>query len=130
MEFVAGIIIGILSFYIFKFQLNVDIWLFAFPLLSLALIVGSFTRKVCVSIKLNRADKKLSIYRIGLLGNKHVDIEFSTLKVMLKKVPSGIFKKVRLEIYDDKEKIQELVGALETKARLIEMYELLEPMEQ
>jgi hypothetical protein len=128
MEFIAGIAIGILSFVIFKYQVDLDIWLFAFPALSLALIIGSFTRTVCVSIHLREEDEILSIYKIVLFRNKQLDIELNALKVQLKKVPSGIFKKVRLEIYDDKKKIQELVGALETKEKLIEMYELLESM--
>tara|TARA_R110000868_G_scaffold410616_1_gene699257 strand:+ start:71 stop:535 length:465 start_codon:yes stop_codon:yes gene_type:complete len=113
---IAKLILGIslLSFfgYLFKNEIYPDIWTFAGPLLSLALIINGLTSSSISEINVHSTQNMIEIVKESLYSTKTKKINFQSLKSELKsenaKKLFTLIIKLRLIISENDKEVEEL----------------------
>ncbi len=106
--------ISLLSFfvYLFKNEIFPDIWTFAGPLLSLALIINGLTSSKIKEINVHNSQEMIEIIKESLYSTKTKMINFQSLKSELKsenaKKIFTLIIKLRLIISENDKEIEEL----------------------
>jgi hypothetical protein len=111
LELICGTVILTFFLYLFKNDIYPDIWAFAGPLLSVALIITGLTSSKIKEINVHFSQQLIEINKESLFSSKNIKIKFHCLKSELKTgngKKNSIITKLRLVILDSDEEIDEL----------------------
>ncbi|WP_130736507.1 hypothetical protein [Flavobacterium sp. J27] len=110
-ELISGTVILTFFMYLFKNDIYPNMWSFAGPLLSIALIINGLTSFKINEINSNTAQQYIEINKESLFSSKSIKIKFKNLKTELKTgngKKKSIIPKLRVIILDSDKEMEEL----------------------
>lgn len=110
---VSGIIILLFFLYLFQNEIYPEIWTFAGPLLSAALILTGLTSFKIKTITVFPTQETIEIEKESLFKSKKIRVKFSNLTSELKTAngkKNSLIPKLKVVIFNQNEEIEELIS--------------------
>lgn len=111
LEFIAGSILLFVFIHLFRSEVFLGIWVFAGPLLSLALIITGLTGSQIKEVNMLASSNSIEIIRESLFRIKTKKVEIEKMSVEIKSADgkkNSLIQKIRLIILEAEKEVEEL----------------------